>query len=71
MEKQKNMVDFFQEHLGYTNEEISEFMKNPRNQKILAKAPGLLKKTIIFEVIESHGCNSQHKVGDKIYFDGQ
>jgi len=71
MNKKKNMVDFFKEHLGYTNDEISEFMKNPRNQKILAKAPGLLKKTIIFEVIESHGCNSQHKVGDKIYFDGQ
>jgi uncharacterized repeat protein (TIGR04076 family) len=21
------------------------------------------------EVIDSHGCNSQHKVGDKLYFD--
>jgi uncharacterized repeat protein (TIGR04076 family) len=71
MDRKKNMVDFFQEHLGYTDEEISEFMENPRNQKILAKAPELLKKTIVFEVIESHGCNTQHKVGDKIYFDGQ
>jgi len=71
MDKKKNMVDFFQEHLDYNDEEINDFMKNPRNQKILAKAPELLKKTIIFEVIESHGCNTQHKKGDKIYFDGQ
>jgi hypothetical protein len=39
MDRKKNMVDFFQEHLGYTDEEISEFMENPRNQKILAKEP--------------------------------
>jgi uncharacterized repeat protein (TIGR04076 family) len=24
----------------------------------------------VLEVVESHGCNSQHKVGDKFYFDG-
>jgi uncharacterized repeat protein (TIGR04076 family) len=71
MKEKENLVDFFQKHLNYTDEEIKEFMKNARNQKILAKAPGLLKKTIIMEVVESHGCNSQHLVGDKFYFDGQ
>ena len=30
----------------------------------------LLNKTIVGEVIDSHGCNSQHGVGDKFYFDG-
>ncbi len=29
-----------------------------------------MNKTFIVEVVESHGCNSQHKVGDKFYFDG-
>ena len=29
-----------------------------------------LEKTIVVEVVESHGCNSKHKVGDKLYFDG-
>jgi uncharacterized repeat protein (TIGR04076 family) len=24
---------------------------------------------MIAEVVESHGCNSQHKIGDKIHFD--
>jgi uncharacterized repeat protein (TIGR04076 family) len=29
-----------------------------------------MNKTIIVEVIDSHGCNSQHRIGDKFYFDG-
>jgi len=30
----------------------------------------LINKTIVVKVVESHGCNSQHKVGDKFYLDG-
>ena len=62
--------EFFGNYLGYTKEELKLFKENPRNEEIIAKAPGLLNKTIIAEVIESHGCNSQHKIGDKFYFDG-
>ena len=57
-------------HLGYTDEEMEIFRDNPRNEDVLSKAPALLNKTIVLEVVESHGCNSQHKVGDKICFDG-
>ena len=57
-------------HLGYTDEEMEVFRSNPRNSDVLSKAPELLDKTIIIEVVDSHGCNSQHKVGDKLYFDG-
>jgi len=60
---------FIKKQLGFTNEEMKKFRENPRNEDILNKAPELLKKTIVVEVIESHGCNSQHKVGDKLYFD--
>jgi len=60
----------FQKHLGYTDEEMKKFRANPRNEDVLSKAPALMDKTIIVEVAESHGCNSQHKVGDKFYFDG-
>ena len=59
-----------QAHLGYTDEETSLFMKNPRNIEVLSKAGAMMNKTIIIEVVESHGCNSRHKVGDRIYFDG-
>jgi len=62
--------DFMQKRLGYTDEEMKEFRKNPRNEDVLFKAPALMNKTIVVEVVESHGCNSQHKVGDKFYFDG-
>ena len=59
-----------QRHLGYNDEEMKRFRENPRNEDVLAKAPALMNKTIIAKVVESHGCNSQHKVGDKFYFDG-
>ena len=57
-------------HLGYTDQEMKVFRENPRNEDVLSKAPALLDKTIVLKVVESHGCNSQHKVGDKFYFDG-
>jgi uncharacterized repeat protein (TIGR04076 family) len=61
---------FMQEHLGYNDEEMKMFKENPRNEDVLSKVAALMNKTIIAEVVESHGCNSQHKVGDKFYFDG-
>lgn len=59
-----------QQHLGYNDEEMKKFRETPRNEDILTKAPALMNKTIIVKVVESHGCNSQHKVGDAFYFDG-
>jgi len=61
---------FYQQHLGYSDEEMALFRANPRNEEVLAKAPALMQKTIVAEVVESHGCNSQHKVGDRFLFDG-
>ncbi len=57
-------------HLGYTDEEMKVFRENPRNEDVLSKAPALLDKTIVLTVVDSHGCNSQHKVGDRFVFDG-
>jgi uncharacterized repeat protein (TIGR04076 family) len=59
-----------QERLGYTDEEMKLFREDPRNEDVVSKALDLLNKTIVVEVVASHGCNSQHKVGDKFYFDG-
>ena len=56
--------------LGYSDEEMKAFRENPRNEDVLSKAPALLDKTIVIEVVESHGCNSQHRAGDRFYFDG-
>jgi uncharacterized repeat protein (TIGR04076 family) len=59
-----------QQHLGYNDEEMKKYRENPRNEDVLSKAPALMNKTIVIKVLESNGCNSQHKVGDKFYFDG-
>ena len=66
----KKIQDFIKDHLGYTDEEMELWMQNPRNQEAFLKIPALLQKTIVIEVVESHGCASLHKVGDKFYFDG-
>lgn len=58
-----------QNRLGYDDEEMKKFRDDPRNEDILSKVPELINKTIIAEVVDSHGCNSQHKVGDKFHFD--
>jgi uncharacterized repeat protein (TIGR04076 family) len=70
MKVSEDTWNFYQKHLGYTDAEMKKFRENPRNQDVISKAPALMNKTMIVEVVESHGCNSQHKVGDKFYFDG-
>lgn len=60
---------FIKEHLGYTDEELELFRNNPKNVDIISKIPDLMGKSIVAEVVASHGCNSQHKVGDRFYFD--
>jgi len=70
MKISEDVWKFLQQHLGYSDEEMKKFRENPRNAEVISKAPDLMNKTIVFEVVDSHGCNSQHKVGDKFYFDG-
>jgi len=60
-----------QQHLGYNDEEMKQFRENPRNEDVLSKTAVMLNKTIVVEIVESHGCDSGHKVGDRIYFDGR
>lgn len=70
MEVDESFWQFMEKHLGYNDEEMKEFRENLRNTDVLAKAGELANKTVVVEVVESKGCNSQHKVGDKFIFDG-
>jgi uncharacterized repeat protein (TIGR04076 family) len=70
MEISEDVWKYLQARLGYTDDELKKFRENPKNEDIISKAPALMNKTIVVEVIDSYGCNSQHKVGDKFYFDG-
>jgi len=55
----------FQEHMGYTDEEMEVFKSDPVKVKMVTETPHFVKSRIVAEVIESHGCHSQHKVGDR------
>jgi len=70
MEVSTEMWSMIQEHLGYTDEEMEIFKNLPRNADVMAAAPELMNKTITCTVVDSHGCNSRHRVGDTFYFDG-
>ncbi len=70
MKVDENTWNFFQKHLGYTDGEMKEFRKDPKNEDVLSKAPALMEKSIVIKVVDSHGCNSRHLRGDKFYFDG-
>jgi len=70
METDPRIWKIMQKRLGYDDEEMALFMQDPRNADVLSKSAELLNKTIVLEVVESHGCNSRHRVGDRLYFDG-
>ena len=59
-----------QKRVGYTDEQLQIFKSHAFPHKILQTKviEDLLLTTVIFEVVESHNCNIQHKVGDKFYF---
>jgi uncharacterized repeat protein (TIGR04076 family) len=65
-----NTWNYLQNLLGYSDEEMKQFKENPRNIDVVPKMVAVANKTIIAEVVESHGCYIEHKVGDKLYFDG-
>jgi len=70
MKIDEGVWSYFQQHLGYSDEEMTRFKDDPRNREVVAQGAELMNKTIVAEVVYSHGCNSQHKVGDKFYLDG-
>ena len=70
MKISEDMKKNIKEMLDYNDEELNLFLDNPKNVELITKSLPLLNKTIVIEVIESKGCASQHKKGDKIYFDG-
>ena len=55
----------FQKHMGYTDAEMKIFRSDPVKVKMVTETPEFTKCRVIAEVIESHGCHAQHKVGDR------
>ncbi len=69
MESDDRKWKMMQRHLGYSDEEMLAFRNEPRNAEIMESGRELANKAIILEVVESRGCNSRHRVGDRFYFD--
>ncbi len=65
----ERLLKIIQRRFGYNDNEMKKFAENPRNEELLSMQKELADKTIVLEVVESKGCNSMHKVGDKFYFD--
>ena len=69
MEMDERIWKITQKRLGYSDEEMALFRADPRNADVLSRGANLVNKRIVLQVVESHGCNSRHQVGDKFYFD--
>lgn len=55
----------FQKHMGYTDGEMKVFRSDPEKVRMVTQTPEFVKCRVIAEVIESHGCHAQHRVGDR------
>ena len=69
MQKEK-LWTRFQQHMGYSDQELAVFKSNPTRVKMVTETPEFVKKRIIAEVVESHGCHAGHTVGQKFVMDG-
>jgi uncharacterized repeat protein (TIGR04076 family) len=60
-----------QQHLGYSDKEL-ERLKKGKFAKVLPvmASPAIQGKSMVVEVVESHGCAEGMKPGDKLYFTG-
>ena len=59
----------FQEHLGYTDEELAVYRADPKRAKTVEDSPNLVKYNAVIEVIEAKNCGAGYKVGDKFLVD--
>ena len=65
----ERLLKIIKRRFNYNDQDITNFKENPRNIELLNRIKEFENKLIVLEVVESKGCNSNHKVGDKFYFD--
>ena len=70
MEKiDERVLQIIKKRFGYNDEEIEKFGMDSRNIELITRNKEFAEKYIVLKVIDSKGCNSNHRVGDKFYFD--
>ncbi len=70
MEINTNLLETFKNMLGYSDEELAKWKADPRNLRVASLMPEFAKYRVVVEVLKSHGCVMNHKVGDKFCFTG-
>ena len=59
----------FKEVVEYNDEDLAKFKANPRFMQMF-NTPTFRTHKIVFEVIQSHGCVCQHRVGQCLVLNG-
>ena len=63
------LLKIIKKRFQYDDEEIELFKNDPRNVELIKRQKELADTKFVLEVVESKGCNSNHRVGDRFYFD--
>ncbi len=66
----EKLLQILKKRLNYNEEQFADFKNNPLTEEVIEKAKEVANTVLVLTVVKSHGCNSQHKEGDKLYFDG-
>ena len=67
--KREQLIRIIQKRLGLEDSEFNTIESNPRFQRLFDNALEASRYRLVAKVIESKGCHSGHRVGQKIYFD--
>ena len=65
----EQLVMVIRKRLGLEDCEFEAIEKNPRFRRLFDNALEASRYLLVAEVVESKGCHSGHKKGQKIYFD--
>ena len=68
-DKAKRVWQRFKEVMDYSDEDLAKFQENSKFLKMM-DTPTFRTHKIVFEVIQSHGCVCQHRVGQRLVLNG-
>lgn len=63
--KSDEIWKLFQQHMGYTDEQMKLFKSDPEKVQMVTDTPDMVKCSVVAEVIEAENCHAGHKVGDR------
>lgn len=63
------LIEIIKKRLGLSEEEFKRIAEQPKYQKLFENALEASRYRLVAEVVESKGCHSGHRVGQKLVFD--